>query len=117
MTTDTAGLQASRQTRPIIVCGAARSGTTFTGALLGTHPAIVITGEFFLYKSPATLAVFDELQQAYSHRWTTEEWARRRARLMREMWLSASREPAVVKSQTARRIANKTPGAEHYAAF
>jgi hypothetical protein len=104
-------------TRPIIVCGVARSGTTFVQDLLDAHPEIGVSDEFFLYRMPAVQALFGELAATVAERVGPENWPQRKAQLMRALWFQASRQPRLEKGLTSRRFANKTPGAEHYLDF
>jgi hypothetical protein len=102
---------------PIIVCGVARSGTTFVRDLLNSHPAIAMADEFFLYKVPSVLSLFEEMQQAFNERISNAEWNRRKIEMMRLIWFSASREDRAAKNKTTCRFGCKTPGAEHYTEF
>lgn len=103
--------------KPIIVCGVARSGTTFVRDLLHSHPDIAIADEFFLYRIPSLIPLFEELRALAGRRLSQEEWQARKAGMMRTLWFSVSQEARLQKQSAVRRIGCKTPGAEHFIDF
>ena len=68
---------------PIIVCGSARSGTTFICDLLDSHPEISMSDEFFLYKTPSLLSFFGELDGVRSPLLPKEEKRTRKEQMMK----------------------------------
>lgn len=102
---------------PIIVCGVARSGTTFICNLLNEHPDIAMSDEFFIYKTPSVVKFFHEWSTAHptlSGRANTDV---RKAFIMRMLWFYSSQDHIQKKGLTSKRFGNKTPGAEHYIDF
>ena len=105
-------------TRPIIICGMARSGTSLIGQLLKTSPDIVVFPEL----SPAsTGAQFDLLSQIRStiraqpwRPFTDEDIQARVVELLRRIW-SAGRDPDLHDDTGQRRFALKQPHAEDFA--
>jgi hypothetical protein len=105
------------QTNPIIVCGIARSGTTFARDLLHAHPDIAMSDEFFLYKIPSIIPMFTELATAFETLHSRGDWNERKAQIMRMLWFYTSQSQRMEEGMNARRFGNKTPGAEHYIEF
>ena len=106
-----------RRFSPIIVCGAARSGTTFIWRLLDSHPEIAMSDEFFIYKTPSLVPFFQEMNTAFDSLVNRGDLGTRKAQIMRMLWFYTSNEHGMKKGMTARRYGNKTPGAEHYISF
>ena len=99
---------------PIIVCGVARSGTTFVRDLIDSHPDIAMSDEFFLYRISSLSTLLKELEAVAGKRCN---WSSARSKLVRAMWFCATDEKRQEKGVSARRFGNKTPGAEHYFDF
>lgn len=105
-------------TRPILVCGMARSGTSLIGQLLKTSPDIVVFPEL----SPAsTDAQFDLLSQVRStiraqpwRPFADEDIEARVVELLRRIW-GAGRDPDLHDDTGQRRFALKQPHAEDFA--
>lgn len=102
---------------PIIVCGMARSGTTFILELLNAHPDIAISFEYFIYKTPSLISWFQEMNAVFNTPGTQGDWITLKGQIMRMLWFHISQHHRVEKGMTARRFGNKTPGAEHYIEF
>lgn len=104
--------------RPVVVCGMARSGTSLVGQLLKTSPDIVVFPEL----SPAsTPAVFDLLTQVrhtiHAQSWrpfSAEDIEARVIELLRRVW-GAGRDPDMHDDTGQRRFALKQPHAEDWA--
>lgn len=107
----------SRKTNPIIICGVARSGTTFARDLLDAHPDIAMSDEFFIYKMPSIEALFTEIETAFVSLVNRGDWSERKGSLMRMFWFYTSKGFRIERGMTTRRFGNKTPGAEHYIQF
>ena len=106
-----------RRCSPIIVCGSARSGTTFVCDLLDSHLEIAMSDEFFLYKTPSLISFFEEMDREGALLLTPEAKKPRKEQIMEMLWFYTGREERLKKSRSARRFGNKTPGAEHYIDF
>jgi len=106
-----------QKSAPIIVCGSARSGTTFVCDLLDSHPDIAMSDEFFLYKTPSLVSFFEEAEEVSSPLLSEGERRERKGQMMKMLWFYAGRAGRLEKSRTSRRFGNKTPGAEHYIEF
>lgn len=102
-------------TPPVIVCGVARSGTTFVQNLIDAHRDIAMSDEFFLYRMPTIEQLLTELGDAFPAR--RGDWPHRRAQIVRALWFGLSGEQRAAVGLSARRFGNKTPGAERYFDF
>lgn len=101
--------------KPIIVCGVARSGTTFVRDLLKAHDKIVMSDEFFVQKMPHLKTFLEECEGAFPKR--RGSWSDRKSEMMRAMWFLYSNNGVGRSFLEAPRFGNKTPGAEHYFEF
>lgn len=106
-----------RKQSPIIICGSARSGTTFIRNLLNEHPDIAVSDEYFLYKTPSIVKFFKEWSAAIPILADRGDPGGRKADLMRMLWFYSSQENLLEKGLTSRRYGNKTPGAKHFIDF
>ena len=114
---ETTLLPLSNNESPIIICGQARSGTTFLLRLLNSHPDIVLSQEHFLYKTPSTQSWFEEMESAFAGLKGRGTWPAKSAALMRSLWYLTSNDQTIESGQQARRWGNKTPGSEKYLDF
>lgn len=96
-----------RKERPIIICGAARSGTTALSLMLNQHAEIVLAREIELCKLPSIVPLLDETAAHHGNGWTPE----RRAEVVRALWFSVGR-PARKSKLRVRRWGTKTPWSE-----
>jgi len=106
-----------KRNSPIIICGAARSGTTFIWQLLNEHPDIVLSDEFFIYKTPSMMKWFDEMREAFGSLTARGDWKPRKAAIMRSLWYYTSQPARAEAGLISRRWGNKTPGSELYIDF
>lgn len=111
------GMLTEKTFSPIIVCGSARSGTTFVWRLLDSHPQIAMSDEFFIYKTPSLVPFFQEMNATFNSLVNRGDLSTRKEQIMRMLWFYTSNEKRLKKGMTVRRYGNKTPGAEHYIDF
>lgn len=104
-------------TPPIIVCGVARSGTTFARDLIASHPEIAMSDEFFVYRFPSLMRFLEELESTWPQSEYRGELKDRKGDIMRALWFHTSSEPIRRRGVNSRRFGNKTPGAERYFDF
>lgn len=97
----------TRKTRPIIICGAARSGTTALSIMLNQHAEIGIAREIELYKLPSIAPLLSETAIHHGNAWTQE----RRDQVIKALWFFVGR-PVSHSKFEARRWGTKTPWAE-----
>lgn len=105
-------------TRPIIVCGMARSGTSLLGQLLKTSPHVVVFPELSV---ASTTAQFDLLVQVRNtitaqpwRPFTAADIEARVVELLRRIW-GAGRDPDLHDDDGQARFALKQPHAEEFA--
>ena len=101
--------------RPIIICGFPRTGTTFLQALLNSHPDIYISNE--IRRRVLFAARFLCSQIVTIHRRRQEQWRNMdpgdaQACMLRAIWYYS--EP---QGYLSRRFGNRTPGNEHFFRF
>jgi sulfotransferase family protein len=96
---------ADARSRPIVVCGPARSGTTMVRAMLNSHANILIAGEVPLYAMPSLAPLLEETAKHQRSDWTEQ----RRAEVVRALWFATSRP---VPYRPAARWGMKTPWSE-----
>jgi hypothetical protein len=72
---------ARRRCRPIVVCGAARSGTTALNIMLNQHAEIQMCREIELEKLPSLRPLLAETAAHHGNAWTEQR---------RAMWLGRS---------------------------
>ena len=95
------------ENRPIVVCGAARSGTTAVRAMLNEHAEISIGREVPLERLRSLRPLLGEIAEYHRPKeWTTQ----RQADVVKALWGAASR-PTSAKPG-ARRWGMKTPWSE-----
>lgn len=97
----------TRRTRPIVICGAARSGTTALSILLNRHAEIGIAREIELYKLPSITPLLAETSTHHGDSWTQE----RRDEVVKAIWFFVGR-PVDPSKLEARRWGMKTPWSE-----
>lgn len=93
--------------RPIIICGAARSGTTALSIMLNQHAEIGLAREIELYKLPSIAPLLAETSVHHGDAWTQE----RRDEVVKAIWYFIGR-PVSWEKFRARRWGTKTPWAE-----
>jgi len=99
-------------TRPIIICGFPRTGTTFLQALLNCHSEIHISIEYRLravFATPLLCAQIARLHRREHEKWRGLVPDEARAAMLRAIWYYS--EP---NGLLARRYGNKTPGNERH---
>ncbi len=106
----------SNDTRPILICGRIRTGTTFTRALMRTHPDIAVSDEFPIWRMPSLTSWFDEADKEFAVI-NRGKWEDRRAQIMRAIWFNFSYDASLSKGMHSRRYGNKTPGLERETPF
>lgn len=84
--------------RPIVVCGAARSGTTTVAMLLTSHERILIGREVPLDRLPSLPTLIEETASYHREEWSDE----RRAEVVRLLWSAASRPVPLDKPNATR---------------
>lgn len=99
--------------KPIIVCGMARSGTTFVRNLFNSHSDIAMSDEFFLYKYPSISSLFSDFRVVLEAAGNRGELGPRKALVMYSLWFAASSDIYLEETWKASYFGNKTPGAEH----
>lgn len=102
-------------TRPIIICGYSRTGTTFLQTLLNCHPEIHLSTECQLRAISATPLLCAQI--ARLHRREHEQWRglspdEARVAMLRAVWYYSEPDGLL-----ARRYGNKTPGNERHFQF
>jgi Sulfotransferase family len=97
----------TRKTRPIVICGAARSGTTALSIMLNRHSEIGIAREIELYKLPSIVPLLSETAAHHGDSWT----AARREEVVKAIWFFIGR-PINPAKLAARRWGTKTPWSE-----
>ena len=104
------------QNSPIIICGFPRTGTTFLGALLASHPDIAVSEELRLAPVFPQIRDFAQSMKAYydrpQERWRSASGNDCQAGVVKAAWFCSN--PAGL---SRRRVANKTPEAELHAGF
>jgi Sulfotransferase family len=96
-----------RRERPIVICGAARSGTTALSFMLNQHSEIGLAREIELVKLPSLPSLLEETAAHHGNAWTE----RRRAEVVRALWFFVGR-PVERHRFEARRWGTKTPWSE-----
>jgi len=97
----------TRRDRPIVICGAARSGTTALSVMLNQHAEIGIAREIELYKLPSIVPLLEETAAHHGDSWTQE----RRDEVVKAIWFFIGR-PVGTARLEARRWGMKTPWSE-----
>lgn len=95
------------KTRPIVICGAPRSGTTALSVMLNRHAEIGIAREIELYKLPSIVPLLAETAAHHGDSWTQE----RRDEVVKAIWFFIGR-PGDPSRLKARRWGMKTPWSE-----
>jgi hypothetical protein len=96
-----------RRDRPIVICGAARSGTTALSVMLNQHAEIGIAREIELYKLPSIVPLLAETAAHHGDSWTQE----RRDEVVKAIWFFIGRPVGPSRLET-RRWGMKTPWSE-----
>lgn len=102
----------TRRQRPIVICGAARSGTTALSAMLNQHEEIGLAREIELVKLPSLPSLITESAKHHGDAWTKQ----RRAEVVRALWYFVGR-PVPQPLRNLRRWGTKTPWSEFDAEF
>ncbi len=97
----------TRKDRPIVICGAARSGTTALSIMLNQHAEIGIAREIELCKLPSISPLLTETAVHHGDSWTQE----RRDEVVRALWFFVGR-PVRRSKLDVRRWGTKTPWSE-----
>jgi hypothetical protein len=97
----------TRRDRPIVICGAPRSGTTALSLMLNRHADIGLAREIELYKLPSVVPLLEETAVHHGDSWTQE----RRDEVVKAIWYFVGR-PVQRPYLEARRWGTKTPWSE-----
>lgn len=97
----------ARKDRPIVICGAARSGTTALSIMLNQHEEIGIAREIELYKLPSLAPLLAETETHHGDSWTQE----RRDEVVKALWFFVGR-PVPWSKFNVRRWGTKSPWSE-----
>jgi len=106
--------------RPIIVCGVPRSGTSLTRDLLNSHPKVIILDEFPFSQLPSTFSLMKELRTlvgGFHESWRglgPQEIEERLAWWLGSTWAAVSRDVLFHRflARGVSRFGMKTPSAE-----
>lgn len=97
----------TRRQRPIVICGAARSGTTALSIMLNQHEEIGLAREIELVKLRSLPSLLAESAEHHRDAWTEQ----RRAEVVRALWYFVGR-PVPQAKRNLRRWGTKTPWSE-----
>lgn len=97
----------ARKDRPIVICGAARSGTTALSLMLNQHEEIGIAREIELYKLPSLAPLLAETGTHHGDSWTQE----RKDEVVKALWFFVGR-PVPRSKFNVRRWGTKSPWSE-----
>ncbi|MEE9228692.1 MAG: hypothetical protein V3U47_06940 [Acidimicrobiia bacterium] len=104
-------------TRPIIVCGMARSGTSLTGELINSSEDIVLFPEMSVHSTSSQIDLLKEVRATLKgqpwREFTPEEIEGRVVELLRRIWGSA-RDPELFDDEGQPRFGLKQPHAEEW---
>ena len=114
-------LSSFEEVTPIIVCGAARSGTRMITDILNAHPEIAIQNEMHADTVEAYFKMIDVVTKTFSHhserkgKFLGDLWEKSRKGLTHAFFASACKKGPVGKQKNELRFHGiKTPGFERY---
>ena len=113
-------LRATRMLKPLVVCGAARSGTRMATDLLNLHANVAVQPEMHGETMDALLQLMDSVDanfEKHSKRKGQElgkSWQAAKAQLVHAYWASANKRAAIGQGKDLVAHGIKTPGYERF---
>ncbi|WP_242523999.1 sulfotransferase [Microbulbifer salipaludis] len=114
------GLEESKEINPIIVCGAARSGTRMVTDLLNEHPEIAVQEEMHAKTIESFFAFLKNVDDVYDHyserkgRRLDGSWNLSKAAFAHTFFACANKKDCIGTNKSLKFHGIKTPGYERY---